>query len=351
MNPYIPSADSIPVAWGWFQFLLLLTFPLHLLAMNSMLGGLGIAVYQQFKGVPTGKRLAHRFVLALPLLIAFVVNLGVAPLLFLQVLYGQFIYSSSVLMGMFWILVVPVLIIAYYAAYIYDFQFARLGGIGAWLGTAVFVLLLVIGYLFTNNMLLMSLPEQFGEYFQNRNGTILASAHVLFLPRYLHMMLGALAVGGLAIALLGRIKATSDPELAEFSHAVGLKTFRWFTLVNTVCGIWYLLTLERSSMLLFMGGNLPATFCFATALIVVLYILHSSFRDRLWSTIGGVVLLVYLMTFMRAWLRTDFLAPYFNLSQLQVVPEYSPMIFFFLTLAGGLVCVGWMLKRTAESLG
>ena len=37
MQPFIPNADTIPVAWGWFQFLLLLTFPLHLLAMNALL--------------------------------------------------------------------------------------------------------------------------------------------------------------------------------------------------------------------------------------------------------------------------------------------------------------------------
>ena len=34
----IPSPDSIPVPWGYFKFLLLLTFPLHLLMMNAMLG-------------------------------------------------------------------------------------------------------------------------------------------------------------------------------------------------------------------------------------------------------------------------------------------------------------------------
>ncbi len=45
MQLFIPTADSIPVAWGWFQFLLLLTFPLHLLAMNAMVGGLAIGIY------------------------------------------------------------------------------------------------------------------------------------------------------------------------------------------------------------------------------------------------------------------------------------------------------------------
>jgi hypothetical protein len=42
--------DTISVSWGWFQFLLLLTFPLHLLAMNAMLGGLAIGIIQHFKG-------------------------------------------------------------------------------------------------------------------------------------------------------------------------------------------------------------------------------------------------------------------------------------------------------------
>ncbi len=113
MDPLIiPQPDTIPVSWGWFQFLLLLTFPLHLLAMNAMLGGLAIGIVQHLKGGPTQKKLAHRIAVALPLVIAFVVNLGVAPLLFIQVLYGQFVYSSSVLMGISWILIVPILIIS-----------------------------------------------------------------------------------------------------------------------------------------------------------------------------------------------------------------------------------------------
>ncbi|MEJ2057351.1 MAG: hypothetical protein P8X39_05885 [Desulfofustis sp.] len=125
MQPYIPTADTIPVAWGWFQFLLLLTFPVHLLAMNAMIGGLTIGIVQHFRGGETPARLAHRIAFSLPLVIAFAVNFGVAPLLFLQVLYGHFIYTSSVLMGIFWISVIPLLIVAYYGAYLYDFKLLR----------------------------------------------------------------------------------------------------------------------------------------------------------------------------------------------------------------------------------
>jgi len=350
MQPFIPTADSIPVAWGWFQFLLLLTFPLHLLAMNAMVGGLAIGIFQHFRGDQPGRRLAHRIAVMLPLVIAFAVNFGVAPLLFLQVLYGHFIYTSSILMGIFWISVIPALIIAYYGAYLYDFQFKPLGAIGPWLGLLVLVILLCIGYFFANNMLLMSLPERFGAYFEHRSGTLLASNSSMFMPRYLHMMTGALAVGGLFVALLGRFRAERDPELAERALNAGMRAFFVLTLVNICFGTWYLLSLERQNMLLFMGRNLGATISFSLALLLAAVVLVTSFRRQLYATLAATVLLVYLMSFLRAWLRADLLAEYFTLGQLQVVPQYSPLIFFLVCLVIGAGCVVWLLVKTMSAL-
>ena len=350
MQPIIPSADTIPVAWGWFQFLLLLTFPLHLLAMNAMVGGLAIGVVQHFKGGDSRRRLAHRIAIILPLVIAFAVNFGVAPLLFLQVLYGHFIYTSSILMGLFWIAVVPILIIAYYGAYLYDFKFKGLGAAGKWLALAVLLLLFCIGYFFSNNMLLMTLPERFSEYFQHRDGSLLVSGQSEFLPRYLHMMTGALAVGGLFVALLGRFKAKAAPELAAHASAVGMRTFFFMTIVNVGVGTWYLTSLPKQQMLLFMGRDLAATICFIIALLLVIGVLVSSFRQQLMTTLIGTVVLVYLMSFLRSWLRTDLLADYFNLSQLQVEPQYSSMFLFLICLAGGVVCVGWLIAKTVNVL-
>jgi len=57
-------------------------------------------------------------------------HLGVAPLLFLQVLYGRLFFTSSILMAGFWLAVVPLLIVAYYCAYVVAFrgQRTRVGG-------------------------------------------------------------------------------------------------------------------------------------------------------------------------------------------------------------------------------
>lgn len=346
----IPHPDTLTAAWGWFQFLLLLTFPLHLLAMNAMVGGLAIGVFQHFKGGPLRLRLVHRLAVLLPLVIAFAVNFGVAPLLFSQVLYGHFFYTSSILMASFWLAVIPLLIIAYYGAYLYDFRFQQLGGAGRWLALTVLVLLLVIGYFFVNNMQLMLLPERFAEYFGRMNGSMLASTHPAFLPRYLHMMIGALAVGGLFVALAGRFQADRDRELTIVAQDIGLKVFFWATVINVLIGIWYLLALPREVMLLFMGRNLPATVCFTVALLLTVGMLIVAWKKKFWLTIWHTVAMVFLMSFMRAWLRSGYLQEVFNLDQLQVVPEYSPMLFFFAVLVFGIGCIAWMLKKTGEVL-
>ena len=45
----IPTPDAIPVSWGWFQLLLLLTFFLHILLMNVMFGSAFIALVSHLR--------------------------------------------------------------------------------------------------------------------------------------------------------------------------------------------------------------------------------------------------------------------------------------------------------------
>ena len=61
----------------------------------------------------------------LPVMIALGINMGVPPLLFLQVVYGNLFYSSSVLMAVYWILIIPLLILAYYGTYIHIFRYGK----------------------------------------------------------------------------------------------------------------------------------------------------------------------------------------------------------------------------------
>ena len=103
----IPLPDPIPVPWGWFKVLLILTFVLHLVLMNLMLGGGLLALFRLLRGGSPPREAR-----SLPILVALTINLGVPPLLFLQVLFGHLFYTSSVLMAVWWISIIPVLMMS-----------------------------------------------------------------------------------------------------------------------------------------------------------------------------------------------------------------------------------------------
>lgn len=344
MASMIPIPDSIPAAWGYFQFFLLLTFPLHLLLMNALLGSAVLALHGHVKGQPESRAMAYELAKLTPLLVALTVNFGVAPLLFLQVLYGHFIYVSSVLMGVFWILVIPTLILAYYATYWYDFRFSGLGRAGVLVLGFATLCLLAIGFMFSNNMTLMLHPETWRAYFNNSGGTLLNTDDLTLWPRYLHFMVGGTAVGGLLVAVYGRFLARRDQTLGDYAIALGMKLFFILTLVQLAIGAWFLMALPRAQMLMFMGGNGLATTCFAVALVLIAVALIAAYRGRVFLTVGLMVGVVYLMAFMRDFLRGGYLQEIFSPKMLAVVPENSPLVFFLATLLIGLALVIWMLR-------
>lgn len=345
MSPLVPAADTIPVAWGWFQFLLLLTLPVHLLCMNMLLGFCGLSLWARLRGDDTSHRLAYELARVIPFLVAFTVNFGVAPLLFNQVLYGQFLYVSSILMAVFWLAVIPLLIFAYYAIYLYDFRFRSLGRAGAvFIGLALLAILCV-AFIFSNNLTLAMDPTTWKAYFQNASGTLLNLGEPTLIARYLHFVVGGFAIGGLSVAVFARFWRKRDPQLAEQAARVGLQTFSYLTMAQVLLGLWFLLVLPRDIMLIFMGRDLLATGIFAVALVLALLVILTGMRKKVGLTAGLAVLVLVLMTVMREYARIAYHAPYFQAGTLEVVPQYSSLVMFLVTLVAGLACIAWMLKQ------
>lgn len=348
MNSLIPTPDTIPVAWGWFYFLLMLTFPMHLLLMNAMLGTTAIALHSKMKRDEVSTRLSHELAKTIPLLVAFAVNLGVAALLFIQVLYGNLIYTSSILMGRFWLAVVPLLIIAYYALYLFDFRFKQLGRAGTAIVALSFLIFLSTAFIFTNNMTMMLDPRKWAAYFDNPGGTILNLSYVPLLPRYLHFIVGGLAVGGLFVAILGRYKWKKDPEVGSAAMNIGMKFFTNFTMAQIVFGFWFLGSMPRNVIMPFLGGDWRATALLLSGILLALHILMNGIKRNIFLAAAGVVPIVYIMSFMRDFVRTEYLKPYFSPSGLVVAPQYSPMVMFFCVLAVAVVCIIWMVRKGAN---
>ncbi len=346
MNPaaLIPAPDAIPVPWGWFYVLLMLTFLLHILVMNAMLGGGIIALISTLRGGRQDILLSKEFSYKWPYTIAFAVNMGVAPLLFVQVLYGQFIYSSSILMAVWWFSIFGLLILAYYSAYIYDFKFDALGGLRIFMLEFSVLILLFIAFLFTNNMTLMLQPERWLAYFSNADGTLLNLSDPSLLPRYLHFVIGAIAVAGLYLALISHFRFTKSSVDRAVLIDKGMRYFTVATAIQIGFGLWFLVALPKDVMMQFMGRSGYGTALLLIGIILALTALYFGHKKHLIATCTSVLPLLIVMILMRDLVRIAYLKPYFQLSDLTVRPEYSPMIFFLVIFAIGLALIGYMLK-------
>lgn len=344
----IPTPDAIPVAWGWFYVLLMLTFLLHLLLMNAMLGGGIITLINSFRREEQSTLLTRELSYKWPYTIAFAVNLGVAPLLFIQVLYGHFIYSSSILMATWWLSIIAILIVAYYAVYTYDFKFDALGGLRTCIVGFSVGLLLIIAFLFTNNMTLMLQPERWSAYFTHTDGTFLNITDPTLVPRYLHFVTGAVAVAGLYMALIGHfgfVKSKVDPKVLIER---GMSYFTVATAVQILLGFTFLIALPKHVMFQLMGGSIYGTTLLMLGLVLAGAALFLGYNRYLLKTSAVALLLLMVMVLIRDLVRTTYLAPYFTLEDLQVKAEYSPMIFFLVLFVAGLALVGYMLKMALD---
>ena len=147
MTQLIPLPDplGLPVPLWILLALKVFGFFLHLIFMNLWVAGLPTALYL-LRSKPA---VAERLFQALPFFMAFGINAGIVPLLFLQTIYPQFFYPATILQAWFWFFVIPLLLVAYYAVYLASFGKFRVAA--AFTAT---VLLSIIGVMFSSAMTL-----------------------------------------------------------------------------------------------------------------------------------------------------------------------------------------------------
>ena len=346
LTSLIPGADTIPAPAWLFLVLDILLFAIHILLINVMLGGSLITLVSRLRSRDDTleDRLHGSISRKLPTAFALGVNMGVAPLLFLQVIYGNLFYASSVLMAVYWILVIPLIILAYYGAYVHIRKYTS----AAWLSkTAIWVtsiILLYICFVFVNNMTLMIQPNDWAAYFDNRNGTILNWGNATLIPRYLHFVTASVAVAGLFMAMIWSSRYKKGVDGADVKVKSSLLVFGYATIVQVIVGLWFLLAIPREFMLNFMGGDIFSTIIFMAGFLSAVGAIATAFSGKFRPTFSMLLLTILAMVIMRHQLRTMYLSGKFSLSSLEMVPQYGVMILFFIVLLIGLYAVWYMLK-------
>jgi hypothetical protein len=365
MNPALPQLDPVPLAApvALFWFFSILTFTLHLLPMSAVLGGALLGVVSRWRarhGDPHHARLAQLIGKLLPVLIAAAVTLGVAALLFLQVLYGRMFFSSAIVMGWFWLAVVPLLIAGYYAAYGVAFADRHAGRLGA--AMIVAAVALVIAFIYTNNMTLMLRPDaQHAFHEASARGLQLNSGDPIVLPRYLHMLAGALAVAGLLVAMVGLLERRRDAAFGSWAVAYGCRWFIGATIANVAIGTWHLAALPASVLPLFMGGDVLATALLAGGVLTGLMALGAAMIASTTSTPGRLLVVaggatvatIVQMVLVRDIVRQAILNAAGFQPATWIVPQWGPIAIFLVLLVAAIALVAWMvavlLRRPAAA--
>ena len=345
-NQLIPTPDVLSAPWELFNILLIGTFTIHLLAANIMLGAAFVAFWYSIKNItPKIPESPDRQIsLKLPIAIAFTINFGVAPLLFLQVIYGNFIYVSSVLMAVYWLSIFILIIFAYYGVYLFNFKYDVLGKWKSWIMGLVIVLLLIVGFFFTNSILIMIDPKSWTRYFHEPWGRIIHTAEPSLVPRYLHFVLASLATGGLIMGLMGWWKEKQGDIKTSEKYSNGLLFYGLVTMFQFFVGAWYLGTIPQGALAQIMfEGKIIFPIFLISVIAGLASILFGLSKMPLHTTIAFVIT-VFFMVLFRYSVRGFYLKPFLDNNRPETAYQFSPIVLFAIALVIGIAAVTYVIK-------
>lgn len=352
----IPPVEpvALPLPTGVFEVLLLVAFAAHILAVDVAVGGTILSIVHWVKGrrAPESGHAALSLGIArmLPTAIALLVNLGIPPLLFLQVLYGPLFYSSSVLMAVPWIAIVPLLIGAYLLSYRLRPAMEAGSAWVLWIGIGSALGLLGIGFLLVNEMTFMLRPDAWEDAYRSSvHGMHLNLSERTLFQRWAHMVTGMIAGAGVFVAVLSTFPSSGLD--AAFARRAGLRWFAGATAAQIVVGPVLLFTQPARIRALFLGGSMPLTVVLWTAVALGLVALVLAIRGQdpargragVWVPAGLVGLTVAGMTIVRHGVRQHSLARFgWRFADQEVRPDWTTFGVFVGVLALG-IFVMWRM--------
>lgn len=358
-----PSALGYPMPFWFIELFKVLGFSLHVAPMNLWYAGTVVAVVLAAFGRGHAKTVGHHIARVLPFALAFGINFGIVPLLFVQVAYHQFFYPATVLIAWPWFAVFWIVMVGYFLVYMYKLALEGKGpvrwSLGAgWLAAGAFVL---VGFIFANAMSLMTAPNNWWELFKGANVAGAASGVALNLhdptlvPRWLFMFAIALTTTAAFVVVDAAFLSHKDGDdyrrhaakLAAGLYSLGMLLFIGF-------GSWYIFGTRAFAFRAAMENPVmrvifPLTMV-SPGLPWVLTVLQWRGPTRRLAALVGVTqfTMIALNATSRQWLQNVELRRYADLAARPVNLQLGALIVFLVLFVAGLGLVGWMLSKAIE---
>ena len=248
----------LPLPEWLLVFLLVVSFLVHILFVNLMVGGSLLTLWSQIKGLKNKEYdiLAHEIASTITVNKSMAVVMGIAPLLCINVLYTIYFYSANALTGLMWLAVIPLVIVAFLLTYLHKYTWKVLENHKAIhisiLAVAV-AIFMFIPFIFLTNINLMLFPEKWALV----KGFFSAMTLPNVFPRYFHFIFASLSITGLFLHwYMGRENYPFETIFPTFTRYELKKKGYSLTLVASVIqfliGPLVLLTLPSKGL----GWNL-----------------------------------------------------------------------------------------------
>jgi hypothetical protein len=329
----LPDYNFLSAPLWLITTLHIVTLSLHFVAMNFLFGGTVVLLFGRMAGKWSDPAVRN-YIKLLPSSMAATVTLGVAPLLFLQLVYYQQAYSASIVSAWVWLAIIDAVIIAYYSFYGASFSTRSRSGRLPVLLAVSSVLLLFVSFVYSTVFSMAERPDLYRMlYANNQSGLVINTDVGSWIWRWLHMIFGAVTVGGFFVGFVGR---GSEPV-----YKMGRTFFLWGMVAAMLVGFAHLLTLG-DYLKPFMRS--PAIWLLTVSIVLSLGSLHFFFKKK-WLGAGLMVFVsLVMMVVIRHVLRLIVLDGHFDPDTIPVVPQWSVFGVFLVCFVIAIVLIWYMLK-------
>jgi hypothetical protein len=357
-----PTVDPIPLpAPVWlFKLLHIVTLMLHFTAVQILLGGMLLAIVWNIfaKEDSAAREASNTIIKKIPTVMTYVINFGVPPLLFAQVLYGRALYTSSVLIGFYWFSVVLVLTAAYFL--LYRAADRAVENKSWWIyGILSFAGISYIAKIFSMNMTLMLAPEDWKSLYEASGGLgNVLKIEPTMIPRFLFMFVGSLGLAGASLAVIGAYEKSSE-RTSDFLRNWGSLMAIVFGVVQAILGVWvYGAQTEGVRTALFenplyaIGVYAWGALVLLSVLIAVLVRFGGRLRAKFFSAaaLAASILTTAMVVLVRDGIRDlTLLSKGYDVWNRAVVSNWSVVLLFLALFVGALALIGVLLVAVARS--
>jgi hypothetical protein len=359
-----PAEYGVP-PWAIFWFRVL-GFALHAAFMGLWYAGIPLAVALTQSPNEQFRVLSRRLMRQMPAIVAFGINMGIVPLLFLQVGFAPIFYSATILMAWHWLAIIGLLIVGYYGVYLYSWtDIPTDQRAPAWrvtLGAIVALMFLTIGFFFANGFSLMHNGSRWVELWQRTEvagattGLTLNVGDPTFWPRWLYIFSLAILTTAAWMVLDAHVFAwQASAEYRRHALLLARNVYSVGLIAVLALASWhYVATGQLQPVVLTWPNSVATLLAVGLPIILAGWLWAQTSETRELRPKAAVVFtLMHVLVlashgFLRVSADVARIVSAYRFWDRPVNIQWGPIVLFGVTLVAGIIVVSWMIIEVVK---